>query len=330
MKILERPSLSQRTTLKMGGVGLAELLVKDEADWDQALRFIEREGGSPFVLGRGSNVLAEDGLLPLVLIRLQREEPRVVRQDKNTAVIQVGAGFSMPGLLGWLARNGLSGLEPLTGIPGSVGGAAAMNAGSYGQTIGACLTRIQVVSQRQGLRWLERDMVKLGYRHFDPGLDEPIWLITRAELELRPASPEEIRTEMRSVYTTKKSTQPITSRTCGCVFKNPGSDHPAGRILDQCGLKGRRAGQVGFSELHANFLINYGQGRSLEAFELISLARDKVRERFGLELELEVVTLSGSRGGAGNALTATRSRDWNSDARPGGSQSGPGSGEDVP
>jgi len=317
MNILERPSLSQRTTLQLGGVCLAELVVGDEADWDQALEFIEREGGAPFVLGRGSNVLAGDGLLALVLIRLQREEPEVIRQDRDATVIQVGAGFSMPGLLGWLARRGLSGLEPLTGIPGSVGGAVAMNAGSYGQTIGACLERVQIVSQGQGVRWLDKDMIKLGYRHFDPGLDEPIWLITRAELELRTASPEGIKTEMRNFYKTKKSTQPVTSRTCGCVFKNPSSDHPAGRILEQCGLKGRRAGQVGFSELHANFLINYGRGRSLEAFELINLARNKVRERFGLELELEVVTLTGSGGGAGNASSAPGSSDRNSDDRPG-------------
>jgi len=291
VKIVDRPSFSQRTTLGLGGVGLAELQVGNDRDWDDVLEFVDREGTETFVLGKGSNILAADGQLPLVLIRVDREEPRILSQAGDRTVIGVGAGFSLPGLLGWLAGKGLSGLEPLTGIPGSVGGGVAMNAGSYGQTLGEVLQRVQIMNRRQGVTWLDKGDVSLGYRHFAPGLDEGFWLITRVDMELTAERPEKIRSRMRSWYQTKKAAQPVTARTCGCVFKNPSFDLPAGLALERCGLKGRRAGQVGFSERHANFLVNYGQGRSRDAFELLDLARDKVKDRFGVQLELEVVAL---------------------------------------
>lgn len=291
MKIVDRPSFSQRTTLGLGGLGLAELQVGNDRDWDDVLEFVDREGAEPFVLGKGSNILAADGQLPLVLIRVDREEPRILSQAGDRTVIGVGAGFPLPGLLGWLAGKGLSGLEPLTGIPGSVGGGVAMNAGSYGQTLGEVLQRVQIMTRRQGVTWLDKGDVSLGYRHFAPGLDEGFWLITRVDLELSTERPEKIRSRMRTWYQAKKAAQPVTARTCGCVFKNPSLDLPAGLALDRCGLKGRRAGQVGFSERHANFLVNYGQGRSRDAFELLDLARDKVKARFGVQLELEVVAL---------------------------------------
>lgn len=294
MNIVDRPSLSRRTTLGLGGSGLAELQIQGDRDWDEALRIVDREGGAPFVLGKGSNLLADDGQLPFILIRLVGDEPQVLSQAGGRTSVRVGAGFSLPRLLGWLGRRGLSGLEPLTGIPGTVGGAVAMNAGSYGQTLGEIMQRVQIMSPKQGAVWLDSEEVLLGYRHFDPGLEEDVWLVTRVDLELTAGPPEEIQSGMRRWYRTKKRTQPVTARTCGCVFKNPGPELSAGAILDQCGLRGCRAGQVGFSELHANFLVNHGQGRSQDAFELLDMARDRARERFHVELELEVVLLRGS------------------------------------
>lgn len=290
MAVHPGPALAERTTLRLGGPALAEVALSRVDEAPDLAGVLAGLGGKPVVLGKGSNVLAADGPLPLVLVRPAAEPaPRVVRWLPAEVVVRAEAGAGLPKLLGFARAGGFSGLEGLTGIPGSVGGAVAMNAGSYGCETGSVLSRVLVHSERFGLDWRTRDQVEAGYRHFAPypGIEPGLWLVLAAEFLLRRDEPEAVGRRMRETFAKKAATQPLTAHTAGCVFKNP-AGQSAGRLLDGCGFKGKRVGGMGFSPMHANFMENMGDGTAAQALELIAQATAAVRERHGLDLELEV------------------------------------------
>jgi UDP-N-acetylmuramate dehydrogenase len=284
------PALRERTTLRLGGPALAEVALAYPDDAPDLSGVLAGLGGRAVVLGRGSNVLAADGSLPLVLVRPAAEPaPHVVRWLSSEVVVRAEAGAGLPKLLGFARANGFSGLEGLSGIPGSVGGAVAMNAGSYGCETGTALSRVLVHSERFGMAWLGREQVEAGYRHFAPypGGDPGLWLVLAAEFLLRRDDPAAVGRRMRETFAKKAATQPLTAHTAGCVFKNP-AGQSAGKLLDACGFKGKRVGGMGFSPKHANFMENLGDGTAAQALELIAAAQAAVRERYDLDLELEV------------------------------------------
>jgi len=287
LALIHTPRLCERTTLRLGGPALAEAVVFAEADLDQLGKELSCLGGRPLALGAGSNLLAADGPSDLVLVRpVNNAVPQVV-QTGNSALVRVGAGFGLPRLLGLCQRLGLSGLEGLTGIPGKVGGAVAMNAGSYGVETGSLLTRVRLWTPEGGLIWREAKDCAFGYRHFDAGLGSGFSVIWEAEFLLASDAPGAIRARMEATYAKKKAVQPVTARSAGCVFKNP-AGQSAGLMLDKLGFKGKALGGMSFSAMHANFLVNEGRGTATAALELISKAREAVRTGFGVELELEV------------------------------------------
>lgn len=292
--IISGPSLKERTTLRLGGQALAEVLIRDTQDLERLPETLRSLGGAPYVLGRGSNVLARDGELPLVLLRLQQPpKPLLLTRDTAGAIVQAPAGMSLPRLLHWLAARGLAGLEGLSGVPGTVGGAVAMNAGSFGSETSRCLQRVQVVT-REGQQWVNRDGFTTGYRHFsllrksEAAESADFTLITAAEFRLAGADPDKVKARMKEYLTKKRTSQPITAWTAGCAFKNPAPEAPAGMLLERAGFRGFGLGGMVFSERHANFLENTGHGTSEAALELLDLAQRRVREQSGHELQLEV------------------------------------------
>jgi UDP-N-acetylmuramate dehydrogenase len=289
MLIME-PRLAARTTLRLGGNALAEAVLRGEADLDQLAGVLRKLGGRPFALGAGSNILAADTPHDLVLVRAANAGAPSITPVAGGALVRVGAGFGLPRLLGVCQRLGLSGLEGLTGVPGRVGGAVAMNAGSYGVETGARLSRIRLWTPEGGLVWRDAAACAFGYRHFDAGLGADFVLVWEAEFRLDAADPAGVRGRMEQVYAQKKATQPVTARSAGCVFKNP-QGQSAGRLLDQSGMRGKRMGGMAFSELHANFLVNLGGGTAAQALELLDFGKTAVRGRFGVQLETEVVVL---------------------------------------
>ncbi len=293
MQTLPGPFLCKRTTLRLGGKAQAEVRVESPDDFDKLPDALSSLGGTPFVLGRGSNILASDGELPVTIVSLSWPgQVKILRDEAERVLIRADATMPLPHLLLWLATNGLSGLEGLTGIPGAVGGAVAMNAGSFGCVMGECLQRVRVFTQTRGLTWLEPGEFKTDYRKFrvvDKALNgSGLFIISQVELELVKDTRDSIKARMRQHKNTKRATQPIEAHSAGCVFKNPAPDKPAGMLLDKAGFKGKRVGDMAFSEKHANFLINLGQGTSQQAMELIEMAKSTVAAEFGLELEQEV------------------------------------------
>ncbi len=293
LKVLEGPSLAERTTLRLGGRALAEVRVTSRDALDDLPGVLQRLGGSPLMLGCGSNILAADGELPVVVVSVDMDDaPAIVGETAEGVVVRVGAATRLPRLLGQLASWGLSGLEGLAGIPGSVGGAVAMNAGSYGCEFGTVLRSVEVFSPDFGLADVPHESIEYAYRHFGLKGCHGWFVVTGADIVLRRGESAAITAAMRANYLKKKSTQPVLARSAGCVFRNPAPGVSAGRLIDEAGLRGKRIGGMAFSEVHANFLVNEGAGRSDEAFELLQLAKEIVKRRHGMDLTLEVKILS--------------------------------------
>ena len=289
LEILPGPALAARTTLKLGGKALAEVALASPEEAEGLAGVLEKLGGRPLVLGGGSNLLARDGNLPLVLVRPQlRSEPAILRERPAEKIrVRVGAGVKLQRLVAWLATQGLSGLAGLVGVPGTVGGAVAGNAGSYGDETGRRLARVRLWTPERGLVWVGREDLDIGYRRFALPGATGLLLVLEAEFDCEVREPIAIRQEMIANLKKKRASQPITAATAGCVFKNPPGG-AAWKLLAEAGFAGKRLGNMEFSGLHANFLVNLGGGTSDAALTLIERAQEAVRELCGHELELEV------------------------------------------
>ncbi|MDD4701697.1 MAG: UDP-N-acetylmuramate dehydrogenase [Desulfovibrio sp.] len=288
MREIASPQLAQRTTLRLGGTAIAELILDSAEDVARLPRRLRALGGQPVIIGAGSNLLAQDGDLPLVLVRPDfMQGPEVVGEEDGKVLVRVGAAVPLPRLLRFCAGQGLSGLEGLIGIPGTVGGAVAMNAGSFGVETCTKINNIQVASNGEILT-ATAAALQYAYRSLHIGDKKNDFIVLEATFGLTRAASDGISNCMRHNFFEKKSKQPVTALSAGCVFKNPTPDMPAGKLLDQAGFKGKKLGGMAFSSLHANFMINEGRGSAKAALALLQEAREAVRERFGIKLELEV------------------------------------------
>lgn len=291
LQIVPSPRLASLTSLHLGGPALALAVFRSEAEAEELPRAAERTGGRVVLLGGGTNVLAADGELPLLVARCGIEAaPAVVGGEGDTRLVRVSAGMKLPRLLAWCMQRGLSGLEGMAGVPGDVGGAIAGNAGAHGMDMGTVLHSVDVFSPDRGHRTLRREEVRCAYRSFGLGDGGGPWFaLTGAVLALRADAPESIRRRVRGHVERKIAVQPVRAWSAGCVFKNPPDGAPsAGKLLDEAGFRGKRLGGMCFSERHANFLVNEGTGTASAALELIRSAQDAVARRYGIFLQTEV------------------------------------------
>ena len=268
VRIVASPRMASLTSLHLGGRALALATFESAADLETLPEAADRIGGRVAMLGGGTNILAADGELPVVLVRCGMDEaPAVIGEDGGLRLVRVGAGVKLPRLLVWCMKHGLSGLEGMAGV----------------------LRSVDVFSPDRGFRTLGREDVRCEYRFFglrDGG--KPWFAISSIVLALRPAEPEAIRTALRDNIERKLRVQPVRSWSAGCVFKNPPEGTSAGKLLDEAGFRGKRLGGMCFSEIHANFLVNEGKGSADAALELIRSAQSAVWERFGIQLQTEV------------------------------------------
>ncbi|MDR2054652.1 MAG: UDP-N-acetylmuramate dehydrogenase [Desulfovibrio sp.] len=288
MREIPEPALSERTTLRLGGCAIAELILETPHDLDILPERLRCLGGSPLIMGAGSNILAQDGQLPLVLVRPRYTQGPEMTAEKNDKVfVRVGAGTPLARLLRFCLKNGFSGLEGLVGIPGSVGGCIAMNAGSYGTETATYIHHIQIISDNH-IKTVSVADARFGYRSFSIPGEKNNFIILEATFVLTKSERNVIGKRMFHNFFEKKSKQPLSAWSAGCIFKNPDPQTPAGRLLEEAGFKGRSRGGMSFSPVHANFLINEGSGSASAALDMIDEARTAVLRRFGIELTPEV------------------------------------------
>jgi len=273
-------ALSELTTAGVGGTATRFFEPRDEADLVRGVASARARGLPVHVLGGGTNVLAPDGELPGVVVSTRRLGGVAFRGCKLVA----GAGAPTAKLVAAATARGLSGLEPLTGIPGTIGGAVFGNAGTRAGDVGSVVSRVRVLDEDGRERWLDREEVRPRYRASD--LDGRI--VLEVELALEPRGRREVRRRVREMQLHRKSSQPLGRGSLGCFFRNPGEGRSAGELIDRAGLKGTRVGDVSVSAQHANFFLNGGRARSRDFRELAARVQDVVLRRFGVRLEPEV------------------------------------------
>jgi len=229
-------------------------------------------------LGGGTNTIFSDQPTSRPVLKLGKNFHRF---DREGDLIHAGAAAALASLLSFSREEGLSGLEDLAGIPGTVGGAIRMNAGTGGWGIMDSVSAVELVDA-SGVRTLDRAQIAYTYRHTDLSAAA---VVTGVWLKLKGEPPQVIARKIAANLERRKS-QP-KGASCGCIFKNP-SGESAGKLIDQAGLKGRRIGGAVISEAHANFIINDAGATSADILALMALMRETVKTKFGIVLEEEV------------------------------------------
>ena len=281
MKIEEGVSLSRFTTLGTGGRARAFARPETVDALQEALAFA-RERALPVVaLGLGSNLLVADEGFDGLALRLAGELAQV---DVRDELLVAGGGAPNAVALHRARGAGLGGFEFACAIPGTAGGGVWMNAGAYGADWAGILERALVVDGDR-VEWRTGRELGLRYRHSDL---EHGQVVARVEFRLTPRPPGEIKALVADLQAQRKAAQPTNKRTYGSVFKNPDHELSAGRMLEACGLKGHRIGGAQISTRHANFIENADDARSSHAIALMTEARRRAWEQFGVELEHEV------------------------------------------
>ena len=278
--------LKRYTAWKIGGPADALL---EPSSADELIEAIEtlREYDIPVtILGGGTNVLVLDGGIRGLTVRIARALNSV--EIDGTSVV-ADAGVLYPVLANATAGKGLEGLEFGTGIPGTVGGAVYMNAGAYGGETCDVLTWADVYKPEQGtVERVPNEGLELSYRR-SALHDHPDWIVLRAAYALRTGDPEELKARIKEFRSQRMNGSP-NRPSCGSTFKRPEGDYP-GRVIEVAGLKGTKVGQIEVSPVHANYFVNHGGGTAKDALKLIKLVKETVKEKLGIELELEVKIL---------------------------------------
>ncbi|HXG75367.1 MAG TPA: UDP-N-acetylmuramate dehydrogenase, partial [Gaiellaceae bacterium] len=256
------------------------------AELEAVLARAAAEGWPVVVVGLGSNLLAADAGVDALVLRLEGELASV---EVDGELVRAGGGATNAVTLHRARDAGLGGFEFACAIPGTAGGGVKMNAGAYGRDWSDVLVRALVVSA-EGSGWLDARELGLGYRR--SGL-RPGQVVARVEYRLQRRDPAAVKATVAELVARRKATQPTSKRTFGSVFKNPPGELGAGRMLELCGLKGYRIGGAIVSPKHANFIENAGGATSADCLALMVEARRRAHERFGVELEREVVLVGG-------------------------------------
>ena len=283
VSIAENESLAAHTTLRIGGPARVLVRCARPESVSKTVR-AAREAGVPWlVLGLGANVLVPDAGLDAAVLMLV---DRLADIEVDGARLRAGGGAQLARVVRAALDAGLAGVECLGGIPSTLGGALAMNAGAYGQEIVDVLSWAEVVEEDGTLRRLERWEVHGGYRWSVLGKGR---VVTSAELSLRAEDPEVLTARVHQVREKRRGVLP-PEPSAGSVFRNPPGDF-AGRLLELAGCKGLSSGGAQVSERHANVIINPGEATAEGVRSLVKQMVARVRERFGVELQLELKIL---------------------------------------
>jgi UDP-N-acetylmuramate dehydrogenase len=277
----EQVPLADRTWFKLGGPARYFAEPGTPEELTAVVKRCRDEGLPVRLLGGGSNVLVRDEGVAGMIISLSQPAFSGIQVDRNR--VTVGGGAKLANTITVTVGAGLAGLEPLVGIPGTVGGALHGNAGTHGGDIGQWACQATVMTRGGEILHRQRDELVFAYRQ--SSLDELV--ILEAVFELEDEDPIELTKRMQKQWIVKKANLPMAHENTGCIFKNP-RGMSAGMLIDQCGLKGEKVGGVEVSQRHANFFIAHAGAKAKDVLQLIDVVRNRVAERMGVELETEI------------------------------------------
>jgi UDP-N-acetylmuramate dehydrogenase len=274
--------LAPLTSFRLGGPAALYVEAQSPEDLLAVARAV-RDSGVPFVvIGKGSNVLVSDEGFPGVVLRLGRSFRWAARDGDRLAA---GGAMPLPALAGVALAHSLTGLEFGVAIPASLGGSVRMNAGAHGRSLDEVVDRVEVFDL-DSERTREVPAAQAGFRYRGSELPDR-GVVVAVTVRLRPGDPNDIRRLMDEAREWRRATQPLAEPNCGSVFKNPAGDHAA-RLIEAVGGKEMAVGGARVSEKHANFIVAGPGSTARDVHRLISDLRDRVRERFGVDLEPEV------------------------------------------
>lgn len=278
--IKENVSLKTLTTLKVGGISKYVFYPKNVTSLKKALTLFKENNINYKIFGNGSNIIPSDKIYDGVIIKLSSLNNLKI----NDEVIEVEAGYSLMKLAKEVIKLGLSGLEWANGIPGTIGGAVYMNAGAYKQDMSFVLEKITALDENMNIVTLNKDELDFSYRHSRLMEENLICLSATLKLEKKDISLIEEVVNKRKEK--RMETQPLEYPSAGSVFRNPFNDF-AGRLVEECNLKGKQIGGAMISLKHANFIINKDNATGKDVLDLINLAKKEVKEKFNIELKQE-------------------------------------------
>ena len=280
--------MARHTTFGVGGPADAYITAKNEDQLRDTFTIARRRNAEVFIFGSGSNILVGDGGIRALVIENQNSEVSGPEKNGHGYKVRVGSGMAFATLARRMAAAGYGGIEWAAGIPGSLGGAVVTNAGAYGHSLSDVLKTARLTDANGDVEELDLLDLDLSYRNsaFTRGKIADAAVLS-VELRLERGDPKALKERVRELDTQRKSAQP-PGRNCGSVFKNP-PERSAWQYVDDVGLRGHRIGNAQFSELHSNFILNLGGATAKDVTSLIELAQDKVRAKFGVELQTEVM-----------------------------------------
>lgn len=288
--MLRKELLSGHTSFKIGGPASFFAEPRDIFDLKLLLKLAKRYNMNILVIGAGSNILAADKGIAKLVIKLNARYFKRLR--RSCEVIEAGAGRMLSQTLNFAQENGLSGLEFLSGIPGTVGGALVMNAGitesgpdsrKQDRNISEVVEKITVIDYNGKLKDIDNKQADFRYRQTDLGR----YIVLKAVLNLKKSSAAAVKRRMHQYLVCRKAGLDYTFPSAGCIFKNP-KGYSAGRLIDLCGLKGKKANRACVSSKHANFILNTGGAKAKDVISLMRLIKNAVKDKFNLTLQPEI------------------------------------------
>ena len=292
--------MSAHTSLKIGGPAEAYVAPASRADLVDLVAGLRKRKLDYLIIGNGTNLLVKDGGLAGVAVNLSRclRRIRILAQTKERVRLGAMAGVRLKTLCNFAIKNGLKGLNFALGIPGTVGGAIAMNAGTTSGWMGDVIEAITVLLPTGELQAITREKLDFSYRSLvlnagPEDLNQGRPVIVDAHFHLQPGDPQALKREAEQLLQARKRKQPLGNASAGSVFKNPPTGLSAGELIDRAGLKGKKIGGARISPMHANFIINTGGASAADFIALMTLIQTRVLNKFSVELQAEV-TLVGT------------------------------------
>lgn len=273
------------TSLSLGGPADLFVTPAEPLSLRNIIAMLDKENIPFVVLGAGTNILVRDGGIEGAVISTKAfKRIEVLKEDNGEVEIFVEAGVPWQKLVNYCKDKGYSGIEGLTGIPGTVGGAICGNAGANGYETKDVLTSVAIMNEQGKLDRFKAEGLGFDYRSSDITTND---VVLSANLKLKKDDKETVSRKTEDFFRKKKERQPLSAKSAGCVFKNTGGAS-AGKLIDEAGCKGMKIGDIEVSTLHANFFINRGKGTASEFIRLMDEVAGIVQKKFGMSLEPEI------------------------------------------
>lgn len=283
--ILTEEPMSRHTTFRIGGEAACFIRISSEEQLRKLIPYFENVGVEYFVLGKGSNLLVGDKGYQGVILQIS-DACQQIEAEENRLQVQAGAALSKVAL--FAMEGGLEGLEFAAGIPGTVGGGVVMNAGAYGGEMKQVVESVRVLSSEGEILTLDNDTMEFGYR--TSIIRNRNFTVLSVTFRLREGNREEIRARIEDFQKRRMEKQPLNYPSAGSTFKRP-EGYFAGKLIMDAGLRGFQIGDARVSDKHCGFVVNVGKATARDVTDVIEEVQERVRERFGVSLEREVIYL---------------------------------------